>query len=40
MSGIWTSGIFQYLLYLAVFKLTIRPISSIRASNPSHRGPG
>jgi hypothetical protein len=40
LSGIRTSGIFQYLLHLAVFKLTVRHISSIRASNPSHRGPG
>jgi hypothetical protein len=35
-----TSGIFQYLLHLAVFTSTVRHISSIRASNPSHRGPG
>jgi hypothetical protein len=40
LPGIRTSGIFQYLLHLAVFKLTVRHISSIRASNPSHRGPG
>jgi hypothetical protein len=40
LSGIWTSGIFQYLLHLAVFKSTVRHISSTRASNPSHRGPG
>jgi hypothetical protein len=40
LSGIWTSGIFQYLLHLAVFTSTVRHISSIRASNPSHRGPG
>jgi hypothetical protein len=32
---------FSYsLLHLAVFKSTARHISSIRASNPSHRGPG
>jgi hypothetical protein len=40
LSGIRTSGIFQYLLHLAVFTSTVRHISSIRASNPSHRGPG
>jgi hypothetical protein len=40
LSRIRTSGIFQYLLHLAVFKLTVRHISSIRASNPSHQGPG
>jgi hypothetical protein len=39
MSGIRTSGIFQYLLHLAIFNLTVRNMSSIRASNPSHRGP-
>jgi hypothetical protein len=33
-------GIFQYLLHLALFKLSIRYISSIRATNPSHQGPG
>jgi hypothetical protein len=38
LSGIRTSGIFQYLLHLAIFKLTVRHIGSIRASNPSHRG--
>jgi hypothetical protein len=40
LSGIWAPGIFQYLLHLALFKSTIRYISSPRASNPSHRGPG
>jgi hypothetical protein len=40
MPGIRASRIFQYILHLAVFKLTVRHISSIRASNPSHRGPG
>jgi hypothetical protein len=40
LSGIRTSGIFQYLLHLAVSKLTVRHISLIRASNPSHRWPG
>jgi hypothetical protein len=40
LSGIRTSGIFQYLFYLAAFKLPVRHMSSIRASNPSHRGPG
>jgi hypothetical protein len=36
LSEIRTFGIFQYLLHLAVFKLTVRHISSIRASNTSH----
>jgi hypothetical protein len=40
LSRIRTSGNFQYLLHLVVFKLTVRHISSIRASNPSHGGPG
>jgi hypothetical protein len=40
LSGIRTSGIFQHLLHLAIFELSVRHIGSIRASNPSHRGPG
>jgi hypothetical protein len=40
LSGIRTFGIFQYLLRLTIFKLTVRHMSSIRASNLSHRGTG
>jgi hypothetical protein len=40
LSGIWTSRIFQYFLHSSIFKLIVRHMSSIRASNPSHRGPG